>query len=54
MRDMPAWKMVLPEPNAIGWIALIILVIVIGAGALYFGGGHDQADNPAPVSHVAR
>jgi hypothetical protein len=54
MADMPAWKKVLQEPNAIGWIALIILVIVIGAGTLYFGGGHDQADNPAPVSHLAR
>jgi hypothetical protein len=38
---MAAWKEALQEPNAVGWIALIILVIVIGAGALYFGGGHD-------------
>jgi hypothetical protein len=54
MADMPAWKKALQEPNAIGWIGLIILVIVIGAGTLYFGGGHHQAEAPAPVSHAAR
>lgn len=54
MANMPAWKRVLQEPNAIGWIGLIILVIIIGAGTVYFGGGHDRAKAPAPVSHAAR
>jgi hypothetical protein len=54
MTDMPAWKKVLQEPNAIGWIGLIILVIIIGAGTVYFGGGDDRAKAPAPVSHAPR
>jgi hypothetical protein len=54
MAEMPAWKKALQEPNAIGWIALIILVVVIGAVTLYFDSGHDQAETPAPVSHTAR
>jgi len=33
-----AWKQALQEPNAIGWIGLIIVVIAIGFGAIYFGG----------------
>ena len=32
-----AWKEALREPNAIGWISLIIVVIAIGVGAVYFG-----------------
>ena len=54
MADMPVWKKALQEPNAIGWIGLIILVIAIGFGTLYFGGGHDPAEAPAPVNHAAR
>jgi hypothetical protein len=54
MADLPEWKKALQEPNAIGWIGLIILVIAIGAGALYFGGGHDNANTPAAESHAAR
>jgi hypothetical protein len=54
MADLHAWKKVLQEPNAIGWIGLIILVIAIGAGTLYFGGGHGQAEAPAWVTHAVR
>jgi hypothetical protein len=54
MSDTPEWKRVLREPNAIGWIGLIILVIAIGFGTLYFGGGHDQAKAPAPTTHATR
>jgi hypothetical protein len=54
MSNMPAWKKALQEPNAIGWIGLMILVIVIGFGTLYFGGGHDQARAPAPATHATR
>ena len=32
-----AWKDALKEPNAIGWISLIIVVVAIGFGAVYFG-----------------
>ena len=42
-----AWKEALREPNAIGWISLIIVVIAIGVGAVYFG----NDDPPAP-GHV--
>ncbi len=34
----PGWKQALQEPNAVGWIGLIIVVIAIGFGAIYFGG----------------
>ena len=54
MSDTPEWKRVLREPNAIGWIGFFILVIVIGFAALYFGGGHDPAKPPVPVTHAAR
>ncbi len=33
------WKQVLREPNALGWIGLFVVVIAIGVGTLYFGGG---------------
>ena len=54
MSDMPEWKKALHEPNAIGWIGLFIVVIAIGIGTLYFGGGHDPAQAPAPANHAAR
>jgi hypothetical protein len=55
MADTPEWKKVLQEPNAIGWIGLMILVIAIGIGTLYFGGnGHDQAKPPTTVTHATR
>lgn len=40
----PVWKQALQEPNAIGWIGLMVLVIAIGFGAVYFGG--DNSPRP--------
>ncbi len=55
MADTPEWKKALQEPNAIGWIGLIILVIAIGFGTLYFGGsGHERAKPPITVTHATR
>ena len=36
MSDLPEWKKLLQEPNAIGWIGFFLLVVAIGAGTLYF------------------
>lgn len=54
MADMPGWKRALQEPNAIGWIAFLVLMLVIGFVSLYFGnGGQKQAEAPAKVNHAA-
>jgi hypothetical protein len=39
-KQQPGWRQALQEPNAIGWIGLIIVVIAIGFGAVYFNGGN--------------
>jgi hypothetical protein len=50
----PGWKTMLREPHAIGWIGLIVLVFLIGIGALYFGNnGANDADHP-PTSQTAK
>jgi len=49
MPEMPGWKRVLQEPNAIGWIALFFLVLAIGFGSIYFGG----SPPPGQESHHA-
>ena len=43
-----AWKEVLKEPNAIGWIGLIIVVIAIGVGTVYFSG--DNSEKPSQLT----
>jgi hypothetical protein len=43
MSDIPVWKKVLGEPNAMGWIGLMIVVVAIGFGTLYFGHGRHGA-----------
>jgi hypothetical protein len=53
--DMSAWKKVLEEPNAAGWIAFLVLMLVIGLVILYFGAGDEKrAERPAPASQAAR
>ena len=42
MSDLPDWMKVFREPNALGWIAFLVLVIAIGVGTILFG------DPPAP------
>jgi len=39
MSHNPFWKKALEEPNAVGWIVLLILVVAIGAGLLYLDAG---------------
>ena len=41
MFRMDGWKKALSEPNAVGWIAFLILIASIGIGALIF-------DRPPP------
>jgi len=47
MADTSAWKRLLAEPNAVGWIAFLVLVIAIGAGVLYYGAGEEHAATTA-------
>ena len=35
MSEPTGWRKTLQEPNAIGWIGLIVVVLAIGVGALY-------------------
>ncbi len=53
MADISAWKRLLPEPNAMGWIGLIVVAILIGLGTLYYG-GQDEAKVEPPVGHATR
>jgi hypothetical protein len=50
----PGWKSVLREPHALGWIGLIVLVILIGFGALYFGGNGSSDNAQPPANHAAK
>ena len=52
MSEPTGWRKTLQEPHAIGWIGLIVVVLVIGVGALMFGGAdsNDAAQHAAPVS----
>ncbi len=55
---MPEWKKALSEPlrepNAAGWVAFMVLVLVIGVVSLYRGAKHEnRAETPA-LSRVAR
>ena len=53
MASIPEWKKLLQEPNAMGWIGLIVLAVLIGLGTLYYG-GRDRAMNEPPLSHAAK
>jgi hypothetical protein len=54
MSAKPVWKELLSEPNALGWIGLIVLVTAIGFGALFFHGGAPAPDRAWTVTHAAR
>jgi hypothetical protein len=57
MADTSAWKRLLAEPNAVGWIAFLVLVIALGAGVLYFAPNEEGAAttaNPNAASHASR
>jgi hypothetical protein len=49
-------KRILHEPNAVGWIAFLVLVIAIGAAALYFlpPQAAGTATRPATIDQAAR
>ena len=38
MADLPAWKKMLQEPNASGWIGFFVLVVIIGVATIWLGG----------------
>lgn len=51
MADPSPWKRFLEEPNALGWLAFLVLVIAIGIAALYFGPTDtEKAISAAPAS----
>jgi hypothetical protein len=50
MSDKPGWKDAMKEPNAIGWIAFLILMIGIGFGTVYFGADKTGSDAPKPMA----
>jgi hypothetical protein len=33
----PAWKSVLREPHALGWLLFMLLMLAIGFAVVYFG-----------------
>lgn len=49
MSGLDRWKKALSEPNAIGWIAFLILVAGIGVGAMIFDRGAGRG--PAQASY---
>jgi hypothetical protein len=55
MTETPEWKKALREPNAIGWIGFFLLVVAIGVGTIFFGGGSGgSGPAKAPFNHAAR
>ena len=57
MADPSPWKTLLEEPNALGWLLFLVLVIAIGAGALYLGPTETEkaiSAAPASLEHAAR
>jgi hypothetical protein len=53
-KDMPensTWRELLQEPNAIGWIAFLILVISIGVGSLIFDRGSSPNSRMERTAH---
>ena len=49
-----AWKDALREPNAIGWISLIIVVIAIGVGAVYFGNDNSPSSSQMTTGQATK
>ncbi len=39
MSDAPEWKKLMREPNALGWLAFLVLMVAIGVGAIFFDNG---------------
>ena len=50
----PAWKQTLKEPNAIGWISLILVVIAIGLGVIYFGNDNGPPSGEMTTGQAVR
>lgn len=51
MANLPRWKDIFREPNAAGWIGLLLLVLAIGAATLL--GSGSGSDKPAAVSQAS-
>jgi hypothetical protein len=54
MARLPDWKQFLAEPNAVGWIGLMLVVIAIGAGVLYFGSGSSRLARTPPTAQATK
>lgn len=54
-RYLPGERL-LAEPNAVGWIAFLVLVIALGAGVLYIAPNKacGQTADPNAASHASR
>jgi len=52
MSEPTGWRKTMQEPHAIGWIGLIVVVLVIGVGALIFG--RDDGDNGGNANNAAK
>jgi hypothetical protein len=50
MAEEPAWKKALKETNAAGWIAFIVVVVVIAVSSVLWGPEHPAAQNAKPVT----
>lgn len=50
MTDKLDWKKALREPNALGWIAFMGVVAIIGVGTLVFVPRSPKTAGPHPVA----
>jgi hypothetical protein len=53
MSDPPERKKLFKEPNAWGWIALLVAVIAIGVATILFGGASKPAKGHAAASQTS-
>jgi hypothetical protein len=52
MAETPEWKRTLRESNALGWIALIAVVAVIGISTMIFGRAPEKPHSPVAANHA--
>jgi hypothetical protein len=53
MADTPEWKRTLRESNALGWIALIAVVALIGISTMVFGNGPEKPHSPVAANQAS-
>jgi hypothetical protein len=52
MADTPEWKRTLRESNALGWIALIAVVAMIGISTMILGKPPEKPHRPVVANHM--